>query len=279
MKKASVVYFSPQENTRIVARWFGRFLKYNGIEVSYEDLNGRNREEMEFIDFTIIRRVDLLVLGSPVYANHIPPPVEWFLKQLPRVRGKFAVPYVTYGGVSSGVALSEMVPALQEKGYRVIGAAKILGKHSLMFQGGKPLGREHPDEVDKGMVEKLVKKIQTKMRRSHSEEIPHRLIKNPSTWSRLVSRGVNLATLEKVTPSIKIHPGKCTRCGDCLPQCPVKVIKLTPELGIMPGCILCYNCVRVCPEKAFEAKLQGFERMLRTMAVMNRERPQSRIWF
>lgn len=279
MKKASVVYFSPQENTRLVARWFGKFLKHSGIEVSYEDLTGKARRNIDEMDLTVIRRADILVIGAPVYANHIPPPIEWFLSVLPRARGKFAIPFITYGGVSSGVALSEMVPPLQTKGYRVVGAAKILGKHSLMFQGGRPLGQEHPDEVDKGMVEKLVKKIQNKMRRSHSREIPHGIVKHPSAWARLISRGVNLKSFDLVAPAIRVVSEKCTQCGECLSVCPVNVIQVKPSLKIMPGCIYCYNCVRLCPEGAFEANMRGFERMLRAMSVMNRERPQSRIWF
>ena len=53
---------------------------------------------------------DILFIGSSVYAHHLQYHVKDLIKKLPQPVhgwGKIAVPFVTYGGISSGIALEE----------------------------------------------------------------------------------------------------------------------------------------------------------------------------
>lgn len=53
------------------------------------------------------------------------PPVEHFISSLPDQSENFAVPFVTWGAVNSGVALHEMGVMLINKGFAILGAAKV----------------------------------------------------------------------------------------------------------------------------------------------------------
>lgn len=54
---------------------------------------------------------------------------------------QFDVPFVTWGGACSGISLYEMGKELLNKRFTVLGAAKILAVHSLMWQLENPLGK------------------------------------------------------------------------------------------------------------------------------------------
>ncbi|MCX5859387.1 MAG: 4Fe-4S binding protein [Proteobacteria bacterium] len=280
IQKVAIVFFSPQENTRMVAEWFRDIFQEKGIDARTRDLTGLNRNGISEAEIGFLERMDLLLVGSPVYSWHIASPVEWFASRLPRVHNKLAVPFVTYGGVNSGAALAELARSLQKHGYLIAGAGKFLGKHSLMFGGKKPLGRNHPDAGEKALTKKLVDKI---ISGSFEEEgaadsISWQTLNNKRALVRMLSRTVNMKSLGPMMPKISINPEKCTKCQVCLEACPVRVISINTAPRILTGCIYCYNCVRLCPEGVFEASMAGVGIGIRGMAVMNRERPQSQIW-
>lgn len=280
IRKVTIVFFSPQENTRMVAEWFRDFFQEQGIDARTRDLSGLTRKGDLESEIGFLERSDLILIGSPVYSWHIASPVEGFVARLPRVHNKPAVPFVTYGGVNSGEALTELSRSLKKRGYLIAGAGKFLGKHSLMFGGKKPLGQDHPGIEEKALAGKLVKKILSQPFDEKLEEnsIPWQALKNKKMLVRMLSRRVNMKSLGPMMPKISVQPKKCTRCGICLEACPVKVISIKTEPKILKGCIYCYNCVRLCPERVFTTSMIGLEIAIRGMAVMNRERPKSQIW-
>jgi len=278
--KVTIVFFSPQENTRIIAEWFRDIFQEKGIDARTRDISSLTRKGDLDSETGFLERADLLLIGSPVYSWHIASPVEWFVSRLPRAHNKPVVPFVTYGGVNSGEALSELARSLKKRGYLIAGAGKFLGKHSLMFGGKKPLGRNHPDEGEKALVRKLAEKILAGPFEAEGSANPGswQALENKRALVRMFSRKVNMKSLGPVMPKIGIHPDKCSKCRNCLESCPVRVISIDPKPRIMPGCVYCYNCVRLCPEGVFTASMIGLEMALRGMAVMNWERPKSQIW-
>ncbi|MDD5223859.1 MAG: EFR1 family ferrodoxin [bacterium] len=280
IQKVAIVFFSPRENTRTVAEWFRNIFQEKGIDARTRDLTGLNRNGISEAEIGFLERMDLLLVGSPVYSWHIAPPVEWFASRLPRVHHKLAVPFVTYGGVNSGVALAELARSLNKRGYLIAGAGKFLGKHSLMFGGKRPLGRNHPDDEEKEFAKKLVNKVISDSRgeKDSPNQIAWQALNNKHALVRMLSGRVNMKSMGPMMPKISVHPEKCTKCRVCIEACPVKVISINAEPKILKGCVYCYNCVRLCPEKVFTASMIGLEMALRGMAVMNRERPKSQIW-
>ncbi|MBW2555165.1 MAG: 4Fe-4S ferredoxin, partial [Deltaproteobacteria bacterium] len=139
-KQALVVYSSPAGTTRHVAQVIMKTLDPLGYKPRVSDLG--IRDDLKKLNSLIKDLVNggCLWIGSPVYAGHAVPPITYFILQLPVSKGGYAVPFVTWGGVSSGVALHEMGKVLGEKGYIVLGAAKVLAVHSMMWQFKNPLG-------------------------------------------------------------------------------------------------------------------------------------------
>ena len=75
---------------------------------------------------------------------HPAPAVLDFLAGLPEGNGKPAVALAVYGMVCSGVALPDMGGLLQERGYCLAGAAKVVAEHSMMWPYDSPLGQGRP---------------------------------------------------------------------------------------------------------------------------------------
>ncbi len=49
------------------------------------------------------------------------------------------MPFATWGGVTSGLALPDLAEALQAKGFQPVGAAKVLAEHASMWAAPEPL--------------------------------------------------------------------------------------------------------------------------------------------
>ena len=71
----------------------------------------------------------------------------------------FAVPYCTWGGVASGLALYQMAQALLEKGFLIPAAARVISSHSIMRNIDNPLGAGHPNEEDEGAVKGMARLV------------------------------------------------------------------------------------------------------------------------
>ncbi len=106
-KKGFVVYFSPAGTTRHVAEVIKSMLDDTGCSTEIFDLGRKEDFQRLEIAQESFSAGDSLWIGSPVYTYHALPPVTEFIAGLPRDRGVFAVPFVTWGAVSSGLALPE----------------------------------------------------------------------------------------------------------------------------------------------------------------------------
>jgi ferredoxin len=221
-----------------------------------------------------------LWIGSPVYAQHPVPPVYSFLNWLPKQKNDaYAVPYVSWGEVCTGTALLEMGQALENKGFKLAGAAKIPAEHSSMWKSQYPLGAGHPDSQDIKELLTLVEKIiqglaTTKLTGISSKDLDYQTEK--------IKEFANSISIEKVK---KLHPGysldqeKCTQCGTCRDNCPAGAISLDPFPVIGEECFLCNNCARLCPEGAIDIDSSQVEKKILDMQQQFAEDKSVRIFF
>ena len=263
---AFIIYCSPAGSTKHVSQVICTTLDTLGHHPVMLDLC--NTEDAAAVKTQISKSSQdiLLFVGSPVYAFHAVPPVMEFIEQLPDTRKGYSVPFVTWGAVTSGIALHEMGKRLSEKGYPVIGAAKIVATHSLMWQFAHPLGEGRPDADDDKKVAELVENITAKLKSPQVITVPiAELNYQPEEIYNAMSK-LSIKAARQMLPQRHIIKEKCTKCPVCIEICPVGAITLDPFPCFGDNCIACYNCMQLCPEKAIAADFSPMEGWLKQKA-------------
>ena len=277
-QRSIIVYSSPAGTTRHVAEVVKSSLDNMGCLTEIFDLGKPEDCQRLKSAQNSFSTGDCLWVGSPVYAYHALPDATDFIYGLPELKGAFAVPFVTWGAVSSGLALSEMGQQLEDKGYQLAGAAKIAALHSMMWQIENPLGKDRPDRKDDVLIGDLVKKVYAKI--NSNEFVPYP-VENLNYQPEPVQKAMQEMNLEKartIFPKIEADKALCSQCGVCEKVCPVHAISCSPYPQIGDKCIFCFNCVRFCEEDAFKIDLSPFGEKLRSMAKENNEQPLSKIF-
>ncbi|MBN1104228.1 MAG: EFR1 family ferrodoxin [Deltaproteobacteria bacterium] len=265
IRKALIVYCSPGGSTEHVARVMEANIRAHGMPLTMVDL-GREQDIPFILSQLPAAKENLcLMIGSPVYAMHPVPPVMEFLKCLPVAEGGYAVPFVTWGGVSSGIALHLMGQELESKGYTLLGAAKVLARHSMMWACDDAQGRGHPDREDERMIGELVDMVCAKLKLPDPPGLSlSQLDYQPRDRHDFMST-LGIQAVRALMPERKLERERCTGCGVCVENCPVNAIELTPYPEFGPSCICCFNCVRLCPEQALTADLSVNMERIRIM--------------
>jgi NAD-dependent dihydropyrimidine dehydrogenase PreA subunit/NAD(P)H-dependent FMN reductase len=272
------LFLSPSGSTRKAGRMICSLLEARGYDAREFDIS-RYREGEEEVN-RAIRESSLLLVGSPVYADHAAYPVTSFLRSIPRGGGKPALAFVTYGEVSSGSALYQLWKELDGKGYRVLGLAEILSVHSMMFRDRRPLGKDHPGEEDLEMLSGWVEEIARGLEREDTAGIDGSLIR-PGKFDRALDAAFfNYSFMHHFWPRIRFRPERCTSCGVCQKKCPVGRLDDLPRIDEDSRCLYCYQCVRSCPEGAFEAPMWIAHPAIRFFGKLSglREKPSTRVY-
>lgn len=219
-----------------------------------------------------------LFIGSPVYRDVAVPPIAGFIDKLPQMDEPMAVPFVTWGQACSGVALWQMGSELNQKGFRIVGAAKVLAVHSMMWQTSVPAGQGHPNKSD---LQEIVNLIDTLLRRFESADIKHL---SPSTldYQSPVRAGQmkNKINAPWVNVPKNVDTVSCTQCGICEDVCPAAAVDLNPYPRFNQNCFDCFNCIRLCPEDAIEpaTSMVDIEEYIRERVRTINEQPHTRIF-
>ena len=274
--KVFIVYFSPAGSTRHVARIMERRFKEWGIEPSLYDL-AKNSGLSQVISEQI-RGDSCLIVGSPVYVSHAAPPVMQFLAELTPVTTASAVPYVTWGGASSGIALFEMARELGKKGFEILGAAKVMAVHCLMWQLENPLGEGHPNSEDERIVEKLVDEMNRKMQSHSTKGIDLSDLAYQEEEIHAEMEKMSLEIAKAHMPVREVEQELCNQCELCAEVCPTASVVLDPYPVFGKSCIYCFSCMRNCPEGAIKANLSEIWQRIRDRAECFVERPYTEIF-
>ena len=136
--KVAIIIFSPSGHTLKAAEIIKKRCEEKNAITKLMNITGkrellfgnRKKEHLE----KQLGEWDLLFIGGPIYAGHMERNVLNTIKVLPKPDDKhsdLAVPFATYGGVHSSIALEEMGRYLKRKNYKSILGIKITAKHTL----------------------------------------------------------------------------------------------------------------------------------------------------
>ncbi len=272
-----LVYMSPNGSTATVADVLAAQLEKGGARVDRLDLAAPAGYDA-FIKKQESDPQACLLIGSPVYRDMAVPPVMTFIDALGSTASGWAVPFVTWGLACSGVALWQMGGALQTKGYRLAGAARVGALHSLTWPAKTPVGQGHPDAVDQQQVRELADRLLAegaagKFKALALETLDYQPADRAAEFK---------AKLEKpwmVIPKT-VDEEACTQCGECVDACPAAAVSLDPYPVFSAACFDCFNCVRVCPEEALApaVPLSKIEGMIRDRVANINEQPLTEIY-
>jgi NAD-dependent dihydropyrimidine dehydrogenase PreA subunit len=255
-----------------------RFIEF-GVEPSIFDL-AENKDASKVISEQIrgLNGNGCLLVGSPVYVSHAVPPIMQFISDLVGGISAYAVPFVTWGGASSGIALFEMSRELSQKGFVILGGAKVLAVHSLMWQLENPLGEGHPDSEDEGMVRQLVDGINVKMHSDNPKRIPLSALAYQSEEVHAEMEKTSLEIAKAHMPIREIDETLCNQCQICAEVCPTDAVAFSPYPIFEETCVYCFNCTRSCPEAAIKADLTEIWQRIIDRAEFFVERPYTKIF-
>jgi len=259
--KTAIIVFSPSGNTLKVAKMLERNLLEKNITVQIVDITKtkglfRDRTFSQFLN-QYVEKHDVLYVGSPVYAHHLHYNVQDLIKSLPPPGdgwGQLAIPFITYGGINSGVALQEAGNLLKKTGRIPIAGMKINSQHSLtkLPQITVKVNEGMPGEEISHLIEEISNKI--------LNGVEYVDVSKKFCYQKLLVR-IKAKTIfrEKLWqnhfyPKLVIDYEKCIHCGKCSANCPVQRIEMIDKRPTIsegsPSCIHCGSCVSHCPSNA-----------------------------
>ncbi len=259
--KIAIIVFSPSGNTLKVAKMLEKNLIEKNTSVQIVDITRtkelfRHRTFSQFLN-QHVEEHDVLCVGSPVYAHHLHYNVQNLIKSLPQPGkgwGRLAIPFITYGGINSGVALQEAGNLLKKTGRTPIAGMKINSQHSLtkLPQITVKVNEGMPGEEIDYLIEELSNKI------LNGEEYVD--VSEEFRYQKLMVRiKAKLIFREKLWqnhlyPKQMVNHEKCIHCGKCSKYCPVQRIEMIDNKPTIskgsPSCIHCGSCVSHCPSEA-----------------------------
>lgn len=271
--KIVIIVFSPTGNTLKIGEILKSFLQKKYFNVSLVNFTGRSDllNDGRILKKYLVDNIgsdDLVCIGSPVYAGHIQYNVKKIIKSLPKpygIWGKQAVFFVTYGGVSPGLAFTEAWNILNKTGRVLVLGMQINSFHCLTRNLDIKLNDGKPGDEALPIVEELACRIEmlksvnlvlTKQTKRQFGELNliSRIIRNTVMREKVVLRLFH--------PKVVVDRSNCTACGSCISVCPVKCLN-TDKYGkkriIEKKCIHCNNCINNCKRNAIKINSKIYE--------------------
>ena len=277
-RQSFIVYISPAGTTEMVARTIETSLMARGESCTLYNLGTKPPTSADISSVLASEIETMLFVGSPVYSSHAVPMVINFIDQLPAVKNSRVIPFVTWGGATSGVALHEMGKKLLDRGFALAGAAKVMAVHSLMWSLPDPIGDGRPNTDDLDQVAQLVSDVIDNADAGCTQQLSIEALNYQPAEHVPEMLQLSVAKAKTILPSRQVDPERCTLCGYCRDNCPASAIELNPLPVFLPDCFICYNCVRLCPEKAISADLDPVYERIRSRVTHYAETPDTEIF-
>jgi ferredoxin/NAD(P)H-dependent FMN reductase len=287
--KAAIIEFSPSGNTNEVGEFLKVNLEHNNISVQLVNIAGNEQyfltnNKQSFLQRTI-KEHDILFIGSPVYAHHLQYHVKDLIKNLPQPIngwGKVAVPFVTYGGISSGISLDEAGKLLRKSGRKVLSGMKVSSSHRMTRAFMKEeYNKNQPKNKLTLTIDELVRQVKSDDLDSLKDNSKHLKYQSIKVYLKSNILFKEKIWHKKVYPKVVIDNNQCIKCGKCIKVCPVCHLQQDKDKFIIKNinseCIHCFNCILECPQKAISpvGNLEKARNFMKKMINKDKENPDT----
>ncbi len=254
-RSVRAVYFSPTGTTRavVMAAAEGTGLS----DIRYSDITTAELRS-EFIPKV---SEDLLIIGMPVYEEHIPKIAAECLFLL-QAHGRPVLIISVYGNVGYGMSLKDLEGICVTSGACVYAAGAFIGEHSFSSGSIAP-GAGRPSDIDLAEARELGGVFIQKAAAGSgagldSSLIPGRL---PLTARILPEGSASMFTKPPVINRL------CNSCGICRKVCPAGAVR--EDFSIDEAlCLRCFACVKKCRRSARAVEYRK-SFLVKTMLRMN----------
>jgi ferredoxin/flavodoxin len=251
-KSAVVCWYSQTGNTARTGRLIAETLKNKGLNVLQGDY--RDLDQSQIPDY------DIIIMGSPIFYYDVPENFKTWLREMPEIKDKPSVAYVTFGGTGGNQhnTACTLLNLLVEKGGVPIGFDMFgsMSSFAITWSYGnedRVLAYKHmPDHTSYDAMRAFAGDV---LDRIHNGQIVE------------FNKGMDFREWIKTSPSIwltqlfisqhTINESSCIECGTCIEKCPVGAIDLEGKKVNGDRCIACLGCINNCPAQAVEMVFMG----------------------
>lgn len=274
--KMGLIYISANGTTEKVTDILSQNFKKNGHHIKKINL-GRlpYRGNLKSV-FNQLNNYDVIGLGSPVYHMDTLHPMLLFLKNLKKqdLRNKLkAFVYLTYSGITTGLAFINTLKELNKASIDIIGGIKIQAPHF-----------HHKDEaLDINKTNRFLNEFIEKLEEKNFSKIPFEkakvLFSPEKKRVNILFPIVHIVGRLRELP-IKIDQSECRKCGKCERECPSGAIQIKDKTEIdFSKCLHCYHCVTTCPFQAITSPIHEIDQMIKiNKKIVGMENPVNNLY-
>ena len=258
--KAVVIVFSPSGHTLTAARMIRKSIEARGgtadiIDLTKDDTLLFASDKRENLAVKA-GEFDVLFVGAPVYAGHAEHTVLRTIAMLPfpdEKRSKIAVPFISYGGAHSFIALEEMGRALKRKNYVPVLGIKLASFHTLSKSFRTKILEDRPGDAERCVIDGAVSKVVDLC------SDPESIRDNSASFAytkmpmRFILKILSQERIHAKFKTVSIVYEKCRVCKRCIEVCPVNNFVFTDGIVSVKNrknCILCGECFYNCTNGA-----------------------------
>ena len=259
--KVTIIFFSPCGSTKKVAGFIEDEFLRSGWEVQSLNMTRDNDlfPDLNFTKFiSRIEKHDLLLVGGPIYIDHLHYNVLDLIRNLPKADddgfSSDAGVFTTFGKITPGVGAPEAAVAFSEGGRQTWAALEVDSEHCISRNIDYNIGAELPGEEVVGLVQDFVKHMVELVEGEERPEfdITSQLTKRFDEFPQL--RDEKWVT-DNSFPDIQFNYDLCGKCYMCVEGCPVNYLIVDSEDGYPRTldndiCVHCTNCLFTCPTGA-----------------------------
>ncbi len=236
--KTNVVFFSATQVSKKYAMAMAE--TFGNETVVYDITLPQNRDAKNAPSF---KSDELVIVSLPIYGGRIPLVCDEYINAL-KGDNTPCIVIGTYGNRHYDDAVVEMEDILKSKGFKIVGGAAPVGRHSFTDN----LAGDRPSAQDLDSIKEFAKKIIA----NDFKEIPQGTILGARPYKE---RGAGGQVIAPETTD------DCVNCKICAKKCPMGIISLEEPKDFAKDaglCIKCNSCVVYCPKQAKKFTSEGY---------------------